>query len=117
MNQTRIKESLNSIYPHLDEAALQHLLDSTSFIKKSKGTKLIRVGEKHPYFYLLVKGSVKTYYLKDSKQVCSWFAFENSIVATLANIAEGKPSIETIELLEDSEFLQFETESQLKNKT
>ncbi len=111
MNETEIKELVKSTYPHLGNDILQRILDSANYIKHSKGTKLIRTGERHRYFYLIVKGSVKTYYLKDSKQVCSWFAFENDIVATLSNIVGGNPSSETIELLEDSEFIQFETKS------
>jgi len=111
MNQIRIKEIVNSMYPHLDEIALQHTVASTSYIKKPKATKLITAGERHPYYYLILKGSIKTYYLRDSKQVCSWFAFENDIVATLSIIVQGNPSSETIELLEDTEFLQFEIES------
>jgi len=109
MNETEIKELVKSIYPEVQEVVLQNLVNSSNYIKQAKGTKLIRAGEKHPYFYLLVKGSIKTYYQKDSKQVCTWFAFENDIVATLSSIVEGNPSSETIELLEDSEFIQFDT--------
>ena len=109
MNETEIKELITLMFPYLNNAALQHILGAANYIKQPKGTKLIRTGERHRYFYLIVKGSVKTYYLKDSKQVCSWFAFEKDIVATLANIVKDNPSNETIELLEDSEFIQFET--------
>lgn len=111
MNETEIKELILLMFPNLEQIALQYILDSAEYIKKSKGTKLIKIGEKHNSFYLIVKGSIKTYYLKDSKQVCTWFAFENDIVATLSNVVEGNPSSETIELLEDSEFIQFETKS------
>ena len=111
MNKTEIKELVKSIYPHLDNTALKVIVDSTHYIKRPKATKLITAGQRHPYFYLIVKGRVKTYYLRDSKQVCTWFAFENDIVATLSNIVKGNPSFETIELLEDSEFLQFEIDS------
>ncbi len=111
MNETEIKELLKSIYPHLENVALRYIVDAANYIKQPKGTKLIRAGKRHRYFYLIVAGSVKTYYLKDSKQVCSWFAFKNDIVTTLTSIVTRNPSSETIELLEDSELIQFETES------
>jgi len=111
MNETEIKDLINSIYPRLEEVALQHIVDSAHYIKQTKGTKLIKAGVRHRYFYIIVEGSVKTYYLKDTKQVCSWFAFKNDIVATLSNIVEGNPSSETIEVLEDSELIQIEIES------
>ena len=111
MNVTEIKQLVKSTFPHLENDILQYILDSASYIKHSEGTKLIRTGERHNYFYLIVKGSVKTYYLKDTKQVCTWFAFENDIVATLTNVIEGNASTETVELLEDSEFIRFKTQS------
>ncbi len=114
MNKTEIKELVKSIFPHIENVALQHILSSANYIELAKGTELIRAGERHRYFYLILRGSVKTYYLKESKQICSWFAFENHIVATLTTIAGDKPSSETIELLEDSAFVQFETKS-IKN--
>jgi len=70
MDETAIEELVRSLYPHLDDTALQHTVASTFHIKKPKATKLITAGERHPYYYLIIKGSVKTYYLRDSKQVC-----------------------------------------------
>lgn len=111
MNEIEIKKVIKSMYPNIEQDTLQHILGSASYIKKTKGTILIRSGERHRYFYLIVKGCAKTYYQKNSKQVCTWFAFKNDIVATLSNVAQGKPSTETIELIENSELIQFETKS------
>ena len=54
----------------------------------------------------MIKGGVKSYYIKESKKVCTWFAFENEIIGTTSTL-QGLPSNETIQLLEDSEFIRF----------
>jgi len=106
MNKTELKELVKSTYPYLDDIALNQIIESTNYIKHTKGTKLISEGKSHHYFYFLEKGSVKSYYLKGFKEVCLWFAFDHEIVSTIKTF-EGKPSNETIQLLEDSELIQF----------
>ncbi len=71
---------------------------------------MISEGKHHNYFYLILNGGVKSYYLKDSKEVCMWFAFDYETVATIKTL-EGQASNETIELLEDSELIQFNTKA------
>jgi len=80
-----------------------------TYLKCTTGTKLIAEGKQHDYFYLILYGSVKSYYHKESKEVCLWFAFENEVVSTIKTF-EGEPSNETIELLEDSNLIQLKTE-------
>jgi len=109
MNKSVCKQLLKSHCPNLNDFVLETLSAHTNYVKLPKGTKLIAEGKKHHYFYFLVQGSVKSYYVKNAKEVCSWFAFENDMVATINSFA-GKPSNETVELLEDSELLQINTE-------
>lgn len=107
MDQLEIKKLVKNLYPTLDDATLATFLKHASLEKYPKGTKLICQGKRHLYFYFIVQGGVKSYYLKDGKEVCLWFAFENETLGTLKTM-EGDPSIETIELLEDSELIRFD---------
>ena len=109
MSKAELQETLKSCFPNLEEDALLSLVEHASFLKSSKGTKLIFEGRKQVYFYLILKGGVKSYYSKDSKDVCMWFAFENEVVGT-TTIYEGLPSKETVELLEDSELIRLNIE-------
>ncbi|MGK0391059.1 MAG: CRP-like cAMP-binding protein [Maribacter sp.] len=108
MDKPELKSFLKTLFFHLPDSILDILVEDTNYITHNKGTKLISEGKRHHYFYFIVRGSVKSYYLKDSKEVCSWFAFENEMVTTIKAFA-GMPSNETIELLEDSELIQINT--------
>jgi CRP-like cAMP-binding protein len=61
---------------------------------------LIRENQKHDFAYFLIKGAVRSYYLKDGVEVNTWFALENEMVGSLQNF-KNKPSRETIELVEN----------------
>ena len=110
MNKLEIKEIINSTFPHLGEQSVEMLIRHTTYLTCTKGTKLIFEGKRHHYFYLILQGGVKSYYLKDAKEVCTWFAFENEVIATMKTF-EGQPSNETIELLEDSILIGFKAEA------
>ena len=113
MNKPNLKKNVESLFPNLRDSSLDAFIEHATYLKCKKGTKLIVEGKRHHYFYLILNGSVKSYYRKGSKEVCSWFALEKEMVATIRTF-EGQPSNETIELLEDSELIQFRTKS-IKN--
>lgn len=109
MDNSKLQKTLSIHFPDLNEESLKLIFNNASIIKPNKGTKLIHEGKRHHYFYLILEGSVKCYYLKDSKEICTWFKFKDEFIGTLPT-HEGLPSIETIELLEDSELIRFNTE-------
>ncbi|BDD03987.1 Crp/Fnr family transcriptional regulator [Aureibacter tunicatorum] len=75
---------------------------------KSKGELLIKVGEIHNYIYFIKTGAMRSYFInKDGKEVTYWFGFEGDIAASLSNFIKSKPSMENIELLEDSVILKI----------
>ena len=106
MEKSEIQEKLQSYFSVIEEGSLNAIVKYSSFLKSIKGTKLISEGERHHYIYLIMKGSVKSYYSKDSKEVCVWFSLENEIIGTTSTI-QGDTSKETIELLEDSELIKL----------
>ena len=109
MSKSELQKTLKSFFPNLEEESLDAFMKHASYLKSTKGTKLISEGKRHRYFYLILKGGVKSYYSKESREVCTWFAFKNEVIGTITTY-EGLPSKETIELLEDSELIKFNIE-------
>ena len=107
MHNSELQETLKSLFPDLEEESLNALMKHSSYLKSTKGTKLISEGKRHRYFYLILKGGVKSYYSKESREVCMWFAFEKEAIGTITTY-EGLLSKETVELLQDSELIRFE---------
>ena len=109
MSKSELQETLKSYFPILEEESLNRIVEHSSYLKSTKGTQLISEGKRHHYIYLIVKGSVKSYYSKESKEVCVWFSLENEIIGTTSTI-KGGASKETLELLEDSELIKLNIE-------
>ena len=109
MDKSELKETLKSYFPNLKGESLISILKHSSYLKSIKGTKLISEGKRNHYFYLLIKGVVKSYYAKESKAVLNCFAFENEIIGTTSTL-QGLPSKESIQLLEDSKLIRFNIE-------
>ena len=106
MNNSELKETIKTYFPNLEEESLNIVIKHSSYLKSNKGEKLILEGKRHHYFYLIVEGGVKSYYAKESKEVCTWFAFENEFIGTTSTL-KGLPSNESVQLLEDSVFISF----------
>ena len=83
MNKSEIKIFLKSLYSFLENDTLDEFVEFCDYVKLPKGTELIPEGNRHHYIYFVIKGSVKSYYLNEGKESCTWFAFENEIVATI----------------------------------
>ena len=86
-------------------AALSAIAEGLTLLK---GTVLMEEGKPHGSFYILVQGSAKAFQWKDGEVSCSWFAFENDVLATMGAL-DGQASDETIELMEDSTLIQIKS--------
>lgn len=115
MNKSEIILFLKSLFSYLESCTLTEIAEFCDYLTLTKGTELIQEGKRHHYFYFITKGSVKSNYLKDGKEICTWFAFENEMVATIKTI-EGQTSNETVKLLEDSELIRINTQAFKKLK-
>lgn len=67
---------------------------------------IIRENQRHDFAYFVIKGAVRSYYLKDGVEVNTWFALENDMVGSLHNFKDN-PSRETIELIENSTLISI----------
>lgn len=103
-----IKSLISSIYK-LSEKATSELLDCTERIELPKGHILSEAGRIDHYLYFLEKGIVRAYALHEGVEVTFWFGVEGSVVCSMRNFIEKKPSYETVELLEDCTFYRMRT--------
>lgn len=93
--------------PRLTETSIALLKPYLQVFEFPKKHVLIREKQNCGFVYLLIKGAARSYYLKNGKEINTWFAFENDVVGSLRNY-NNLPSRETIELLEDSILLSFD---------
>ncbi len=68
----------------------------------SKGTLLLEQGKTCKHLNFLEIGFARAFYYRDGKEITSWFAFENDIVASMYSFTTQKPSLENIEIVETS---------------
>ena len=109
-SQKVIQEVIRSSFSDMSASSLDALSACAVLLHAKKGTELIAEGKRHKYFYLILEGSAKSFYLKGSKEICAWFAFDGEVLATIRSFNDTA-SNEAIVLLEDSTLIQFETSS------
>ncbi|WP_281612647.1 Crp/Fnr family transcriptional regulator [Flammeovirga sp. SubArs3] len=102
-----IKKLFTDKYSLTEESfeLLRHLMVEEH---KPKHDLLVKVGEVHHFIYFIKKGAMRSYYTNNNgKEVTYWFGFEGDIAASLGNFVHSKPSLENIELLEDTTLLKI----------
>lgn len=109
MINSEIEKIVKHYFPSLEGESLNSIINQSSLFQSTKGTQLLTAGKRHSYFYIILKGAVKSFYYKGSREVCTWFAIEDDVIGSVLT-TEGHPSKETIELLEDSIFIRFNIE-------
>jgi len=106
-NETMIpldfKSIVNSIYA-VSEGSFVELEKTVELVEYPKGHILSEEGKIERYLYFLAKGLVRAYTIRNGEEVTFWFGMEGSIVCSMRNYIEKKPSYETIDLLENSLF-------------
>jgi len=110
MNANDLVDFVKTTMPYLQEVSTEQILKLISVVQMPKGTKLISEGKRHSNFYFIIKGAAKSYYLKDGKEICLWFALENDTLGSIMTY-NGAPSKETIELLEDAELICYQSDA------
>lgn len=96
-----LKQTIQKIY-FLDDDLIQILLEKVILHEYPARFKLIREGALADRIYLVKKGALRSYYLKDGDEITTWFTFENEFITSFYSILSNTPSREIVELLEDS---------------
>ncbi|MFA8450599.1 MAG: Crp/Fnr family transcriptional regulator [Bacteroidales bacterium] len=97
----------------LTDSSLEILLDISEEMFCSKDEILEAANTFSNYIYIIKSGSLRAHYLKDGNEITSWFAFEKHFVFTTSFIT-GKPSVETLETMEDCKLLAINLPALMK---
>ena len=89
-----------SVNQQLSDETKAEICCHLSILNLNKKHVLINENQRHDFAYFVIKGAVRSYYLKDGIEVNTWFALENDMVGSLQNFND-MPSRETIELVEN----------------
>jgi CRP-like cAMP-binding protein len=92
---------LNNIYS-LSEHLQEHLLTILKTKKISKKDNLLKIGQVCNNIYFVEKGLLRCYYIKEDKEVCSWFMKEGDVIISVESFFKQTQSYEAIQALEDS---------------
>jgi CRP-like cAMP-binding protein len=87
----------------LDRENFEELMKMISFRKISPGTILLAEGEVATKLFFVVRGCLRTYFIKeDGKDITAQFFIEDQMVASFESATTGKPSRAYIEAIENS---------------
>lgn len=67
-----------------------------------RGTHLLQPGQVAHRLYFVERGVVRGFYLKDGREVSSWFMKEQDFIISIVSFFTQTPSLEYVELLEDA---------------
>ena len=82
--------------------AIERVMQSMEFPKKHI---LLKKGKVCNYLYFIQKGLARNYFEEENKELTNDIVLEGEILVSFSSFISRKPSIETIELLEDSVLL------------
>ncbi len=95
-----------AVEQELTDKTKAEICNHLSILHLNKKHVLIKENQYHEFAYFVIKGAVRSYYLKDGVEVNTWFALENDMVGSLQNF-KNCPSRTTIELVENSSLISI----------
>jgi CRP-like cAMP-binding protein len=96
-----------AVEQELTDETKAEICNHLSILHLNKKHVLIKENQCHDFAYFVIKGAVRSYYLKDGVEVNTWFALENDMVGSLQNF-KNCPSRTTIELVENSSLISID---------
>lgn len=91
---------LNSIHP-LSRDTNDYLIQNLKSIEVSKKDFILKHGHVCYNIYFISKGLIRCFYLKEEKEVCSWFMKEHDVIVSVESFFNQSLSYESIQALED----------------
>lgn len=71
---------------------------------------LLKEGNHCEHVYFIVKGAVRGFTREGQKDITTWIVVENELVSSILSLNRQEPSIENIQVLENSELLVIRNE-------
>ncbi|UAY53441.1 Crp/Fnr family transcriptional regulator [Ferruginibacter albus] len=94
-----------SIYPEISNETLSYINEHCFTFKVRKGAFLLKEGDKNDYIFLIVKGAFRSFFKDGSKQIITWIAIENSMIASSQGLSNYEIVSEYIQAIENSELV------------
>ena len=86
---------------HSVSAGLEQAISGLEIIEVPKHTVLLREGQRQDFAWIVIRGLLRSYYIKDGEEICSRFNAENQIVLSVASFYNRQAGYEFVETLED----------------
>lgn len=92
----------------INEQDMNRIMSCISVYNIKRNTIILAQGEVCDKFYFLEKGCMRTYYItEEGQEKTRLISFDNTPVTVLTSFINLKPSVEYIDVLEDSELLSM----------
>jgi CRP-like cAMP-binding protein len=93
-------QKLNAIYP-LSNGLKDYLVQNLKEKKLNRKELLLKAGRICNKICFIETGLLRCYYLKDDKEINTWFMKEGDVITSVESFFDQKPGYENIEALED----------------
>jgi CRP-like cAMP-binding protein len=91
---------LRSFHPVSE--GLEKAIRGLDIVEVPKNTLLLREGQREDFAWIVIKGLIRSYYIKDGEEICSRFNQEDQVVLSVASFYSRSAGYEFVETLEDS---------------
>jgi CRP-like cAMP-binding protein len=99
--QSILLQFLNSVHPLSPQ--LKERINSIIQIKQvAKKEFLLSEGQTSNYIYFIEKGFIRSYYIKNGKEITAWFMGDNDLIISVNSFFTRTPSHENVQAIEDS---------------
>lgn len=105
----QIQQILTKIYP-LPEASQEKLIACINEVNFPRKHLLFKAGTIEQKVYFIKKGIVRAYAYQNDAEITFWFGKESDAIISMRSYIANQPGYENIELLEDCELYELETE-------
>src|SRR5262245_52816976 len=99
-----ILQTFNAIHP-IGKGIERYLMKHAYCCHLSKGNYLLRSGEQCDSVYFIKEGLLRGFINENKKEITTWFALENEMVAALTTFVLQLPARENIQAIEDCELV------------
>ncbi|UII19656.1 Crp/Fnr family transcriptional regulator [Fulvivirga ligni] len=111
MYYPRIKNII-SHFMVMDEALIEEAHDRLITFEYKKNDYILRSNEVCNYFYFIMKGGARSFYItKSGIEKTRLIAFEDRILTVLQSFTQQQPSLESLQVLEDTVLLGLHRDS------
>lgn len=97
----QLKHTLLQLGPSPDEE-IDQLVDLFRPVQIPKKTCVIQPGDTVDSVYFVISGVVRIYYIKEQKEITTWFITENRFFAPVYHLFTGQPNPNCYETLEET---------------